>query len=310
MQLNGVQIMCSSELEEPLTYFLQSDLAAKGIEVRRRSDFDDVLTANILAQDANEIPDDMELTAYFAIGIEISDIISQIKAKLLELKNYGFKTDNVEFKVIQVCDKMWQNQWEKFYHRVDFSRSLDIVPEWECPKPLNPHQIVIKMNPKQAFGTGTHITTQLMLMVMERVLLSEMSVLDVGTGSGILSIVASKFGASNVCATDISDDAIASAKKNLALNDIDNVELKQANLLTGVKGKYDLILANMLAEILYQLIPHLSDHLARNGSVIMSGIDCEQLSRIEKLLSENGFTVNLKIQEKRWFCILVSQKSN
>ena len=61
MQLNGVQIMCSSELEEPLTYFLQSDLAAKGIEVRRRSDFDDVLTANILAQDANEIPDDMEL---------------------------------------------------------------------------------------------------------------------------------------------------------------------------------------------------------------------------------------------------------
>ena len=94
--------MCSSELEEPLTYFLQSDLAAKGIEVRRRSDFDDVLTANILAQDANEIPDDMELTAYFAIGIEISDIISQIKAKLLELKNYGFKTDNVEFKVIQV----------------------------------------------------------------------------------------------------------------------------------------------------------------------------------------------------------------
>lgn len=110
MQLNGVQIMCSSELEEPLTYFLQNDLAAKGIEVRRRSDFDDVLTANILAQDANEIPDDMELTAYFAIGIEISDIISQIKAKLLELKNYGFKTDNVEFKVIQVCDKMWQNQ--------------------------------------------------------------------------------------------------------------------------------------------------------------------------------------------------------
>ena len=78
LQLNGVQIMCSSELEEPLTYFLQSDLAAKGIEVRRRSDFDDVLTANILAQDANEIPDDMELTAYFAIGIEISDIISQI----------------------------------------------------------------------------------------------------------------------------------------------------------------------------------------------------------------------------------------
>lgn len=94
------------------------------------------------------------------------------------------------------------------------------------------------------------------------------------------------------------------------MNDIDNVELKQANLLTGVNGKYDLILANMLAEILYQLIPHLSDHLARNGSVIMSGIDCEQLSRIEKLLSENGFTVNLKIQEKRWFCILVSQKSN
>lgn len=94
------------------------------------------------------------------------------------------------------------------------------------------------------------------------------------------------------------------------MNDIDNVELKQANLLTGVKGKYDLILANMLAEILYQLIPHLSDYLARNGSVIMSGIDCEQLSRIEKLLSENGFTVSLKIQEKRWFCILVSQKSN
>ena len=167
---------------------------------------------------------------------------------------------------------------------------------------------MIRLDPGLAFGTGGHTTTQLVLLAMERALVKPMSVLDVGTGSGILAIAASKLGASQVLGTDISDEVVTAAKENIALNDVDNIDVRKANLLKDIDDKYDLIAANILADILLELIPDLDSHLNKEGKVIFSGIDYLQLPKIEKSLAENGFEIKMKMQEGRWIGLLIARK--
>ena len=145
---------------------------------------------------------------------------------------------------------------------------------------------------------------------MKRALVKPLSVLDVGTGSGILAIAASKLGASHVLGTDISDEAVTAAKENIALNNIDNIDVRKANLLKDINEKYDLIVANILADILLELIPDLDNHLNENGKIIFSGIDYLQLPKIEKALEENNFVIKMKMQEGRWIGLLIARKPN
>ena len=171
---------------------------------------------------------------------------------------------------------------------IDFSRHLAIVPEWKITNPAFKDQQLIKLDPGLAFGTGNHKTTQLAMMGLERAMVKPMNVVDVGTGSGILAIAASKLGATDVLATDISDESMTAAKQNAALNDINNIHTQKTSLLADVKGKFDIIVANILAEILLDLIPQMDSHLNDDGQVIFSGIDYLQLPKIEKALDENG----------------------
>ena len=127
-----------------------------------------------------------------------------------------------------------------------------------------------------------------------------MNVVDVGTGSGILAIAASKLGATDVLATDISDESMTAAKQNAALNDINNIHTQKTSLLADVKGKFDIIVANILAEILLDLIPQMDSHL--------NGIDYLQLPKIEKALDENGFKVDLNMRQGRWIGLAITRK--
>ncbi len=228
--------------------------------------------------------------------------------KIAEMKSYGLDTGEVSISTKEVADEDWNTAWQKYYHVIDFSRHLAIVPEWEDYQPAFSDQKLIRLDPGLAFGTGGHTTTQLVLLAMERALVKPMSVLDVGTGSGILAIAASKLGASQVLGTDISDEAVTAAKENIALNNIDSIDVRKANLLKDIDEKYDLIVANILADILLELIPDLDSHLNENGKVIFSGIDYLQLPKIEKALAENNFEIKMKMQEGRWIGLLIARK--
>ena len=224
------------------------------------------------------------------------------------MQGYGLDAGYVEIDTRYIADEDWNTAWQKYYHVIDFSRNLAIVPEWEDYQPAFPDQKLIRLDPGLAFGTGGHTTTQLVLLAMERAMTKPLSVMDVGTGSGILAIAASLMGAKNVLATDISDEAVTAAQENIKLNGIDNITVKKANLLKDTKHSFDLIIANILAEILLDLIPDLDDHLNKNGQVIFSGIDYKQLPKIEKSLNENGFEIKMKMQEKRWIGLLIDRK--
>lgn len=310
MKLLAVKVECSHELEDGLSFFMQVELDAQGIESRKRSDFiaegqkhDSSL---VELDDIENLPKDLELTAYFDYeNADKEELVKKITDKIAEMKSYGLNTGEVSISSKEVADEDWNTAWQKYYHVIDFSRHLAIVPEWEDYQPAFSDQKLIRLDPGLAFGTGGHTTTQLVLLAMERALVKPMSVLDVGTGSGILAIAASKLGASQV---DISDEAVTAAKENIALNNIDNIDVRKANLLKDIDEKYDLIVANILADILLELIPDLDSHLNENGKVIFSGIDYLQLPKIEKALAENNFEIKMKMQEGRWIGLLIARK--
>lgn len=313
MKLLAIKIECSHELEDGLSFFIQDELDAQGIESRKRSDFiaegEKHDSSLVELDDIENLPEDLELTAYFDFEkANKKDLIKKITDKIDEMKNYGLKTGEVSISTKEVADEDWNTAWQKYYHVIDFSRHLAIVPEWEEYQPAFSDQKLIRLDPGLAFGTGGHTTTQLVLLAMERALVKPMSVLDVGTGSGILAIAASKLGASHVLGTDISDEAVTAAKENIALNDVDNIDVRKANLLKDIDDKYDLIVANILAEILLELIPDLDSHLNKDGKVIFSGIDYLQLPKIEQSLAENGFEVKMKLQEGRWIGLLIARR--
>src|SRR5699024_5483814 len=148
--------------------------------------------------DIENLPEDLELTAYFDYeNADKKKLVQKITDKIAEMKSYGLDAGNVSISTKEVADEDWNTAWQKYYHVIDFSRHLAIVPEWEDYQPAFSDQQLIRLDPGLAFGTGGHTTTQLVLLAMERALVKPMSVLDVGTGSGILAIAASKLGASH-----------------------------------------------------------------------------------------------------------------
>src|SRR5699024_6958165 len=127
---------------------------------------------------------------------------------------------------------------------------------------------------------------------------------------GILAIAASKLGASHVLGTDISDEAVTAAKENIALNNIDNIDVRKANLLKDINEKYDLIVANILDDILLELIPDLDNNLDENVKIIFSGIYYLQLPKLEKAVEENNFVIKMKMQECSCIGLLIARKTN
>ena len=312
MKLLAIRIQAGHEIEDGLAYYLQNDLQAVGLESRKRSDFIAEGQKNdsslVELDDIENLPEDLELTAFFDAQANKEELLEKLNNKIKEMQGYGLDAGYVEIDTRYIADEDWNTAWQKYYHVIDFSRNLAIVPEWEDYQPAFPDQKLIRLDPGLAFGTGGHTTTQLVLLAMERAMTKPLSVMDVGTGSGILAIAASLMGAKNVLATDISDEAVTAAQENIKLNGIDNITVKKANLLKDTKHSFDLIIANILAEILLDLIPDLDDHLNKNGQVIFSGIDYKQLPKIEKSLNENGFEIKMKMQEKRWIGLLIGRK--
>ena len=226
------------------------------------------------------------------------------------MAGYGLRTGEGTISTSYIADQDWNTVWQKYYHVINLSRHLAIVPEWELYKPAFPDQQIITMDPGLAFGTGNHQTTQLAMLGIERAMVKPLSVVDVGTGSGILAIAAHKLGAKSVLGTDISDESMTAAKENAGLNDFADLKLQKTSLLADVEGKFDLIVANILAEILLDLIPQLDSHLNEDGQVIFSGIDYLQLPKIEQALSENGFKIDMKMRAGRWIGLCISRKED
>ena len=201
----------------------------------------------------------------------------------------------------------WAESWKQYYKPVPLGR-VTIVPAWEKYEAKD-GEIIIRMDPGMAFGTGTHETTRLVIRLMQDILQGGERLLDVGTGSGILSICASKLGAKSCNAYDIDPMAVKVARENVAADGCTNITVGVSDLLRGVdlsEGKYDFCVANIVSDIIIRMLPDVKSYVKSGAPLILSGIIGERADEVREAVLSHGFTVEKEIRENDWVGMLVT----
>ena len=200
----------------------------------------------------------------------------------------------------------WAESWKQYYKPVPLGK-VTIVPAWEKYEAKD-GEVIIRMDPGMAFGTGTHETTRLVIRLMQDLPIEGRRVLDVGTGSGILSICASKLGAKSCNAYDIDPMAVKVARENCLADGCDNITVGVSDLLRGVDlsgGRYDFCVANIVADIIIRMLPDVRDYVSEGAPLILSGIIGERADEVRDAVIKTGFTVEKEIKENDWVGMLV-----
>lgn len=194
---------------------------------------------------------------------------------------------------------------EKYYHPVRVTRYLTIVPSWEDYQATQPGELIMRLDPGMAFGTGTHPTTKLSLQALETVINGGEHLIDVGTGSGVLSIAAKAMGVGAVEAYDLDEVAVKAAQANLDLNPVAaDVKVAANDLLKGIDTQADIIVANILAEIIVPLVPQAKANLKQGGYFITSGIIDEKFGVVCDAITAAGFQIKQHTQMGDWHSII------
>ncbi len=233
--------------------------------------------------------------------------LAMINAALGELKADDSEDffGSLSIKSDSLAEQDWSENWKKYYKPLTVGEKIMIVPEWEKAENTE-GKTVFTINPGMSFGTGTHQSTQLCLENLEKYIKNGDAVLDLGCGSGILSIIAMLLGADHALAIDIDPNAAKIAAENAAKNNIDISKYKTAagNILTDSKiknllseEKYDIILANIVADVIIALAPMAKSVLKDGGHFICSGIILERIADVKSALQNAGYKI-LSIQEK------------
>lgn len=225
------------------------------------------------------------------------DYFKDLKTEI-ETKNLG------NCKLNTIDDEDWKNNWKDFYHIMKIGR-LIVKPSWEDVRPES-NEVVLNLDPGMAFGTGSHETTYMCLENIEKYLKKGDKVLDIGCGSGILSIASKLLGAKTVIGTDIDEDAIEISSENAEKNNAKIKFLKSDNL-KEIKVEADLIVSNIVAEILIDLLGEFKSHLKNNGILILSGIIAEKKDLVYENLLKNNFEI-VEIKEKNEWVSFVARK--
>jgi len=291
-----VKINCGGELAEALAEVL-SRFVSNGVVVESTTRF------NAHNQEY-EPTGDVSVVGYLAVDEQLEGKRQKLEEALWHL---GQITPIPEPEYSPIRDTDWMAAWKKNYHPVRIGKNLLILPAWKYPDP-GEERLIVRINPAMAFGTGTHPSTQLCLLLMSKHLQPGVHVIDVGCGSGILSLAALKLGADHVLAVDIDSQAVASTGKNAGLNNIDQTSLEIGKgsveeILTGrfTIQKAPLVLANILAPIITRLFSvGLGDLVMPGGILLLSGILDHQQDDLLRIAEEGGFTCVDQATDADW----------
>lgn len=219
----------------------------------------------------------------------------------------GFDKGSCDISWKSVQDEDWENNWKQYFHPEKVGGMIVIKPTWEDYE-ASPDDIVVELDPGAAFGTGTHPTTAMCIRALETLVKGGMRIFDVGTGSGVLSIVAAKLGATDITAMDYDKTAVHVAEENIRQNHVENViKTGVSDKLKSFDGKADLIVANIIADIVIDLFDELDEHLADGGKLLASGIISERAADVTQAAIAHGFTVDKVIEEKGWVAMIISR---
>ena len=241
------------------------------------------------------------------IHIYISECDNALEA--VEFLKERFTAEKISFEIgsIGVDDTDWNENWKKYFHTSEIGEKLVIVPSWETYENKN-GRTVLNIDPGAAFGTGTHATTSLCLALLENYIAEDIEMLDIGTGSGILSIASVLLGAKKAIGVDIDAQSVKTAKENAEINNIaPKCEFIVGDLADKITGKYKVICANIVADVIIKLFDNVEQFLETDGVFITSGIiDIRKDDVLNKAL-EMGFEIVEECYKDNW-CAFVFKK--
>ena len=270
------------------------------IDTNLKTCYGDLIDEKIL----NANKDIASVSVFIPSDRSYMDDLAYIRQRVAELELHA------EIELVGVNEEDWANSWKAYYKPIKIGEKIVICPAWERYTPAE-GEIVIRMDPGMAFGTGTHETTRLVIRLLEKYTREGQLMLDVGTGTGILAICASRLGANFCRAYDIDPTAVRVARENIKDSGLENVTCDQSDLLKQVSledGPYDLVCANIVADIIIRMTPDVGRYMKEDAVLLASGIIAERCDDVVECFEKNGFKIVEKLTDNDW-CGLAVMKA-
>lgn len=312
MKWSEISIHTTNEAIEPISHILH-EAGASGVVIEdpfeltkeREDQFGEIYQLN-----PDDYPEEgVIVKAYLPVNSFLGETVEAIKESINNLIIYEIDIGKNKVTISEVNEEEWATAWKKYYNPVKISERFTIVPTWEIYTPVSSDELIIELDPGMAFGTGTHPTTVMCIQALERTVRPGDRVIDVGTGSGVLTIAAAMLGAEDIRAYDLDEVAVTTARLNIKLNKVNHrVTISQNNLLDGVEGNSaDVVVANILAEVILRFTKDVARVVKRGGSFIASGIIKQKKDHVKEALVEAGFEITETILMEDWVALIAKR---
>ena len=313
MKWNKYTLKTRTEAEDLISSMMQ-DAGIEGIEIEDKVPLTQREKEQMFVDILPEGPAD-DGVAYISFYLEPDTdqekMLDKVREGLKEIAGWGVDIGEATIQASETEDKDWINNWKEFFHQF-YVDDILIKPSWEEVKPEDREKLLIQIDPGTAFGTGMHETTQLCIRQLRKFLTPETELLDVGTGSGILSIISLKLGAKHAVGTDLDPCAVEAVRENMEVNGIDpaSFEMMIGNIITEKEIQdrvgyecYDIVVANILAEVLVPLTPVILSQLKPGGVYITSGIIDDKEDLVVETVKQCGLTVLEVTHQGEWVSV-------
>ena len=316
MKYNRYTVKIITEAEDVVSSILM-DIGVQGVEVQDKIPLSEKEKAEMFVDIPPTTGEDdgiAYLSFYLDADENNEEMLADIKRELDEMKDF-MDIGECSITMEELADEDYLNNWKQFFHQFYIDDIL-FIPSWEDVKAEDEEKMVIHIDPGTAFGTGKHETTNLCIRALRKYINKDDVVLDVGTGSGILSLMAHKFGAKTTFMTDLDPCAVAAVEDNMTNNGLKDAdsELIIGNIIDDKSvqdkagyEKYDMVLANILTEVLVPLTPVVANHIKKGGIYITSGIIDDKEPVIVEAIKANDFEI-LEINHQGEWVGVVAKK--
>ena len=250
-----------------------------------------------------EIEQDEAITAYFPETVDIGTITNDLSL-LQALFNRSDKAQNLSFSHTLIPEQDWNESWKKGFTPLDVGQRFTVLPPWEKG---HEGRVDLIIDPGMAFGTGHHETTRSCLVLMEKYAgtCAKERFLDLGAGTGLLAIAASKLGYRHIAAVDTDPLAVEAMRMNVELNQVTNVDIREGNVDEAL-GTFDCIAANIISGVLIQLAPALASRLRPGGVAVLSGILIGQENEVIEAITQAGLKLLEQYRDGKWVSLAIS----